>query len=81
MSLQYNQSIKIVVTPIVKQLSDIRNQVRKQDFNWTREQCERYTTLVSQRHAQIKQWKEDGRVWVGPSNAGKDKEQDVQPIE
>lgn len=61
--------------PIVRQLFTIREEVRKQDFNWTREQRERYTILVQKRHEQIKQWKADGRVWVGPSNAGKEKEE------
>ena len=63
-----------MVTPIVNQLAEIREQVRKQDFNWSREQRERYSSLVQQRHDQITQWREEGRIWVGPSNVGKDKE-------
>ena len=63
-----------MATPIVNQLAEIRNQVRKQDFVWTREQSERYNVLLGQRRAQIKVWQEEGRVWVGPSNVGKDKE-------
>jgi hypothetical protein len=59
-------------TPIVTQLSDIRNQVRKQDFKWTPAQRERYATLIEQRYTQIAQWREEGRVWVGPSNIGKE---------
>ena len=59
-------------TPIVTQLSEIRNQVRKQNFKWTKDQRQRYATLIEQRHAQIAQWREEGRVWVGPSDIGKE---------
>ena len=65
-------------TPIVTQLSDIRNQVRKQDFKWTPAQRERYATLIEQRYTQIAQWREEGRVWVGPSNIGKEKPQEQE---
>ena len=65
-------------TPIVTQLSEIRDQVRKQDYKWTNDQRQRYATLVDQRHAQIAQWREEGRVWVGPSNIGKDKPQEQE---
>ena len=68
-------------SPIAKEMKEIRDQVRKQDFSWTFEQRERYDTLLSQRYAQIKQWKEEGRIWVGPSNVGKKEEEDTQPIE
>ena len=68
-------------SPIAKEMKEIRDQVRKQDFSWTFEQRERYDTLLGQRYAQIKQWKEEGRIWVGPSNVGKKEEEDTQPIE
>jgi len=62
------------MTPIVTQISELHTQVRKQDFKWTREQREQYATLKEQRQAQISKWREEGRIWVGPSNVGKDKE-------
>ena len=68
-------------SPIAKEMKEIRDQVRKQDFSWTFEQRERYDTLLLQRYAQIKQWGEEGRIWVGPSNVGKKEEEDTQPIE
>ncbi len=43
---------------------------RVQDFNYTQAQQARYEELMGLRKAFIEHWKEEGRVWVGPSNAG-----------
>jgi len=46
-----------------------------------RDQRERYDYLTLLRKEQIKKWKEDGRVWVGPSNAGQPKEEEKETID
>tara|TARA_Y100000004_G_C8712737_1_gene326642 strand:+ start:360 stop:575 length:216 start_codon:yes stop_codon:yes gene_type:complete len=70
-----------MATPVAQELLDIKAQVRKQDFKWTADQRERYDYLTLLRKEQIKKWKEDGRVWVGPSNAGQPKEEENETID
>jgi len=70
-----------MATPVAQELLDIKAQVRKQDFKWTADQRERYDYLTLLRKEQIKKWKEDGRVWVGPSNAGQPKEEETEVID
>ena len=70
-----------MTTPVAQELLDIKTQVRKQDFKWTTNQRERYEYLTLLRKEQIKQWKEEGRVWVGPSNIGKDKGENKENID
>ena len=69
-----------MATPVVQELLNIKAQVRKQDFKFTAEQRERYEYLTLLRKEQIKQWKDEGRVWVGPSNAGKKEEENKEVI-
>lgn len=69
-----------MATPVVQELLDIKAQVRRQDFKFTSEQRERYDYLTLLRKEQIKKWKEDGLVWVGPSNVGK-KEEEKETID
>ena len=70
-----------MATPVAQELLDIKAQARKQDFKWTADQRERYDYLTLLRKEQIKKWKEDGRVWVGPSNAGQPKEEETEVID
>ena len=49
---------------------------RHQGLVWTPEQKERYAELLELRRAFVKHWYEEGKVWVGPSQAGKSKEED-----
>ena len=53
------------------ELQDLQKQWRKQDFKYTQEQQKRYDYLLSFRRAQVSKFYEDGRVWIGPSLAGK----------
>jgi len=68
-------------TPVVQEILDIKDQVRRQDFKWTKEQREQYTYLTLLRKEQIKKWKEEGKVWVGPSNVGKKEEEETETID
>ena len=70
-----------MATPVAQELLDIKAQVRKQDFKWTADQRERYDYLTLLRKEQIKKWKEEGRVWIGPSNAGQPKEEEKETID
>ena len=70
-----------MATPVVQELLDIKAQVRKQDFKFTAEQRERYDYLTLLRTEQLKQWKTEGRVWVGPSTAGQAKDDDTETID
>jgi len=56
---------------IIKEIQELKKLWRTQNFNYTKEQSDRYTELMELRKAFIAKWKEDGRVWVGPSNVGK----------
>ena len=70
-----------MATPVVQELLDIKAQVRRQDFKFTSEQRERYEYLTLLRKEQIKLWKEEGKVWVGPSNVGKKEEEEKETID
>ena len=52
------------------EIQELKKLWRTQNFNYTQEQSDRYTELMELRKAFIEHWKEEGRVWVGPSNAG-----------
>lgn len=61
---------------VLKEMRSLRQTWRTQNFNYTKEQQERYDELLELRRAFINFWKEEGRVWVGPSNIGKKKEEE-----
>ena len=62
---------------IVKEMLEMKTMVsRHQGLVWTPEQKERYAELLELRRAFVKHWYEEGKVWVGPSQAGKNKEED-----
>ena len=60
---------------ILRELQDLRKTWKVQNFYYTREQQERYDELTLLRRAFVQKWKEEGKVWVGPSNAGKNFEE------
>ena len=53
------------------ELQQLRKDWQRQNFQYTREQQARYNELVELRRSHVRQYYADGRVWVGPSNAGK----------
>jgi long-subunit acyl-CoA synthetase (AMP-forming) len=55
----------------VNQLLALKEEFKRQDFNFTKEQQERYDVLLNRRREEVKQWYKDGKVWIGPSNVGK----------
>jgi hypothetical protein len=60
---------------IVREMLELKTQVsRHQNLVWTSEQKARYAELLELRRAFVKHWHEEGKVWVGPSQAGKPKE-------
>ena len=56
---------------VLKEMQTLRKSWRDQNFFFTKEQEERYNELLELRRAFVTYWKENGMVWVGPSNAGK----------
>ena len=60
---------------VLKEMQSIQKTWRAQNFYLTNEQQARYDELLMLRKAFIQYWKENKMVWVGPSNAGKSKEQ------
>jgi type IV secretory pathway VirB4 component len=60
---------------VLKEMQSLQKTWRVQNFTLTKDQQARYDELKELRKAFIDFWKENGRVWVGPSNAGKSKEQ------
>lgn len=59
----------------ILQLQELQKEYKRQDFNFTKEQSERYSILLQRRRDEVNQWRKDGRVWIGPSMAGKDLEE------
>lgn len=55
----------------VNQLLALKEEFKRQDFTFTKEQKERYNVLLNRRREEVKQWYKDGKVWIGPSTAGK----------
>ena len=58
------------------ELAELRKTYRKQDFKHTLDQRQRYDLLIELRHSHVAEYYEDGRVWIGPSLAGKKLEED-----
>ena len=61
---------KLNGTAILHDLQALRKEWRNQDFRFTPDQQSRYNTLLDLRRARVSQLREEGRVWVGPSNVG-----------
>ena len=62
---------------ILQQLQALRKEWHSQNLRFTREQQERYDTLTQHRRNRVAQLREEGRVWVGPSNVGVTPKEDV----
>jgi len=63
---------------VLKEIQSLKQIWRNQNFSLSKEQQSRYDELMELRKAFIAFWKEEGRVWVGPSNAGKKKEEEQE---
>ena len=62
---------------IVQEMLDIKTEVvRHQNLVWSPEQKARYAQLLDMRRQQVKDWYKEGKVWIGPSQAGKPKEEE-----
>jgi hypothetical protein len=48
---------------------------KDQNFTFTKDQQERYDVLLELRRNRVVSFYKDSRVWVGPSEAGKVKEE------
>ena len=53
------------------ELEQLKKELRRQDFKFTPEQKSRYELLTELRRSHVAEYYEDGRVWIGPSLAGK----------
>ena len=58
---------------VLRSLTDMKKVYKDQNFTFSKEQQERYDVLLELRRQRITQLKAEGRVWVGPSEAGKPK--------
>ena len=61
---------------VLRSLTDMKKVYKDQNFTFSKEQQEKYDLLLELRRQRITQLKADGRVWVGPSEAGKPKGED-----
>lgn len=55
----------------LQRLAELKKEWRDNNFSLTPEQQEAYNVLLAHRKARVSQLIKDGRVWVGPSEAGK----------
>ena len=53
------------------ELEQMKKELRRQDFKFTQDQRQRYDLLLELRRSHVAEYYEDGRVWIGPSMAGK----------
>ena len=53
------------------ELEQLRKELRRQDFKFTPDQKARFELLTELRRSHVAEYYEDGRVWIGPSLAGK----------
>ena len=54
----------------LREIQSLQKLWRKQDFRYTKEQQERYDSLMAFRREQVRVFYEDGQAWIGPSKAG-----------
>ncbi len=81
LSKQLTSTTEIIMnnsSTVLKEMKSLRQTWRTQNFTYTKDQQERYDELLELRKAFITFWKEEGRVWVGPSNIGKKKEEEKE---
>ena len=56
---------------VLLELKQLRKEWQRQNFQYTRDQQERYNLLTELRRSHVKYYYENDMVWVGPSKAGK----------
>ena len=61
----------------LQRLKELRQMWREQHFRFTREQQEAYNVLIGRRKERVRELIKEGRVWVGPSEAGKPLDEDA----
>ena len=61
---------------VLRELTEMKKTYKDQNFSFTGSQQEKYDLLLELRRARVKSFYEDGRVWIGPSDAGKPKNED-----
>ena len=55
----------------LQRLNELRVEWRKQNFCFTPEQQQAYDILNARRKERVSQLIKEGRMWIGPSEAGK----------
>ena len=55
----------------LQRLNELRVEWRKQNFVFTPEQQQAYDILIARRKERVSQLIKEGRMWIGPSEAGK----------
>ena len=55
----------------LQRLNELRVEWRKQNFVFTPEQQQAYDILIARRKKRVSQLIKEGRMWIGPSEAGK----------
>tara|TARA_E500000318_G_scaffold33481_2_gene33061 strand:+ start:2764 stop:2973 length:210 start_codon:yes stop_codon:yes gene_type:complete len=60
---------------VLRSLTDMKKLYKDQNFTFSKDQQQKYNLLLELRRQRIISFYKDGRVWVGPSDAGKVKEE------
>ena len=58
---------------VLRSLTDMKKLYKDQNFTFSKDQQEKYNLLLELRRQRVISFYKDGRVWVGPSEAGKPK--------
>jgi len=61
---------------VLRSLTDMKKVYKDQNFTFSKDQQEKYDLLLELRRQRVISFYKDGRVWVGPSEAGKPKGED-----
>lgn len=61
---------------VLRELTEMKKTYKDQNFSFTGSQREKYDLLLELRRVRVKSFYDDGRVWIGPSNAGKPAEEE-----
>ena len=56
---------------VLQRLNELRLLWREQNFVFTKEQQQAYDVLLARRRERVSELIKEGRVWSGPSEAGK----------
>ena len=63
---------------VLKELTEMKKIRKDQNFSFTNDQQKKYDLLLELRRARVKEFYDNNRVWVGPSEAGKVKEEEKE---